>query len=46
MPRRKKKAVEMDISEALQKMFPKAVRQKMEETALQSRKRTPKKKGK
>jgi hypothetical protein len=39
MPRRKKKAVEMPLSEALPKMFPKAVRDKMKETAVQSQKK-------
>jgi hypothetical protein len=39
MPRRKKKAVELPLSEALPKMFPKAVRDKMKETAVQSQKK-------
>ena len=46
MPRKKKAAVDLDVNEALRKMFPKAVRQKMEETAKQSRKKNTKKESK
>ena len=42
MPRKKKPPVELPTDEALQKLFPKAVREEMKKTALESRKKPTK----
>jgi hypothetical protein len=42
MPRRKKRPVELPTDAALQKLFPKAVRDEMKKTAKESKKRATK----
>ncbi len=44
MPRRKKKASELTMNEAIKKMFPKPVREEAKKTAQESQKRTSRKK--
>ncbi len=43
MPRRRKKAHELTTEEAMRRLFPKALRDKAKEIALQSQKKSTKK---
>ncbi len=43
MPRRKKKALELTTEEAMQKLFPKKLRDEAKRIALESRKKSTKK---
>ena len=46
MPRRKKKAEELTVDEAMRKMFPKQVREAAKKDALESRKKPTKEQSK